>query len=141
MGKTDVGLERTPDGRKLVVARRIDASPTAAWDLLTDTRRWSDWGPSVRAVDCEPTYIEEGTTGRVRIPGGVWLPFEITACREYRWTWRVAKVPATGHFVESDGGGCRVGFELPVVGAGYAPVCARALGRIETLLAGDGSNS
>jgi hypothetical protein len=133
MGR-DIGIERTPDGRRLVVSRHVDAERDAAWDLLTDTERWTEWGPSVRAVDCKTRYIEAGTTGRVRIPGGIWVPFEITTCADYRWTWRVARVPATGHRVEEDGGGCRVGFEIPVLASGYAPVCVRALGKIEERL-------
>ncbi len=135
----DVALERTPNGRRLVVAREMAADREAAWDLLTDTHRWPDWGPSVRGVECDRRYIEAGTTGRVRVPGGLRVPFEITACAPYRWTWRIARIPATGHRVgaPADGdatGGCRVAFEVPVLAAGYAPVCLRALERIESLL-------
>lgn len=127
------GLERTPDGRRVVVAREVDARPKDAWDLLIDTERWPDWGPSVRAVECDRRYIESGTTGEVRVPGGVGLPFEITSCRDRRWTWRVARIPATGHFVDGDGQ-CRIGFEIPPLAAGYALVCGRALDHMETLL-------
>ena len=139
MGR-DIAVEGTPDGRRLVAAREIAASQDDAWDLLTDTDRWPDWGPSVRGVECDRRYIEAGTTGRVRVPGGLELPFRITACAPYRWTWRVARVPATGHRVdppagESTADRCRVGFELPVLAAGYAPVCLRALDCVESLLA------
>ena len=137
MGRTHVGLERTPDGRRLVVSRDIDASADDAWRLLTDTERWPEWGPSVRAVEAAERIITDETTGRVRLPGGLWLPFEITSCLDRRWTWTVARIPATGHFVEERDGGCRVGFELSVLAGGYAPVCARALGHIEKLLAGE----
>ena len=135
-----VQIARTPDGRRLEVARRIDADPASAWELLATPERWPEWGPSVRAVDCADERISEGTTGRVRIPGGLWIPFEITTCREPtasrpgRWGWRVAKIPATGHRVESVGKRCRVVFEIPLAAAGYAPVCSRALDRIEELL-------
>lgn len=136
---SDLTLEDTPDGRRVVVARGIATGRETAWDLLTDTDRWPEWGPSVRAVECDRRSIEAGTTGRVRVPGGFWIPFEITACRPYRWTWHVGKIPATGHRVDapargSPEEGCRVVFELPVLAAGYAPVCLRALGRIESLL-------
>jgi hypothetical protein len=74
------------------------------------------------------------------VPGGIWLPFAVATCRDYRWTWRVARVPATGHFVEpAEGikkGTCRVGFELPLYAVGYAPVCRRALDRIADLAEG-----
>jgi len=137
MGRTDIGLERTPAGRRLVVARDVDASPDAAWKLLTDTERWPEWGPSVRAVESSSRVIDGETTGRVQVPGGLWLPFEVTSCVDRRWTWRVARIPATGHFVEERPGGCRVGFELAILASGYAPVCARALGHIEELLTGE----
>jgi hypothetical protein len=137
MGNTDVGLERTPNGRRLVVSRTIDAPADDAWELLTDTERWTEWGPSVRDVDAPQRVIDGETSGRVKLPGGLWLPFEITSCVDRRWTWEVARIPATGHFVEERGDGCRVGFELSVLAGGYAPVCARALGHIERLLTGE----
>jgi len=128
-------LERTPDGRRLVVATTVDAPADRAWDLLCDTDRWPEWGPSVRAVDCEGRSIEAGRRGRVRTVGGLWLPFEITTCDRYRWTWRVASIPATGHRVDPlDEGRCRVAFELSVLAVGYAPVCRRALRRIREQL-------
>jgi hypothetical protein len=135
-------IARTPDGRRWEVDRWINVELERAWDLLVRPERWPEWGPSVRAVECAAERIESGTTGKVRAPGGLWIPFEITACRTPtdagagRWTWRVAKIPATGHRVEPQGGGCRVVFEIPLVAAGYAPVCSRALDRIETQLDG-----
>jgi hypothetical protein len=42
-------------------------------------------------------------------------------------------VAATGHRVEELEGGALVSFELPVVAAVYAPVCRRALERIDGL--------
>jgi hypothetical protein len=135
---SDIDIERTSDGRRLVVAREVAAPRDRAWELLTDTERWPEWGPSVRAVDCPSRFIQSGTRGRVQLPLGVWLPFEITACEDYRWTWRVARVPATGHRVDDAPDGCRVCFELPVLATGYAPVCQRALGTITGLLEGLG---
>jgi hypothetical protein len=125
---------QTPQGRRLVVSREIAADRETVWDVLTDTEQWPEWGPSVTAVDSSQRYIAAGTTGRVRLPGGLWVPFEITECADYRWGWRVARVPATGHRVEVTSDGCRVGFELPLYGAVYAPVCRRALARIERLV-------
>lgn len=128
-----MSIERTPDGRRLVVSRSIGASREAVWDVFRDTELWSVWGPSVRAVDCTDRYVESGTTGRVRTPVG-WVPFEVTTCDSFRWAWDVAGVPATGHRVESDGdGACRAGFEVPPLAAPYAVVCRRALRRIELL--------
>lgn len=134
-------LATTPDGRRLELYRDIDTTVDQAWDLLVDTDRWLEWGPSVRAVDCETRRIRAGSRGTVRIPGGLWLPFEIAAYSppddgtEGRWTWQVARIPATGHRVEPrPDGQTRVVFELPVVAAAYVPVCRRALGRIQSIL-------
>ncbi|WP_436903123.1 SRPBCC family protein [Halovenus halobia] len=135
-----MNLANTPDGRRLEVDRTIPVAPERAWELLVTPEWWPEWGPSVRAVDCDAERIEAGTTGRVRIPGGLWIPFEITDCRAPtdqragRWTWRVAKIPATGHRVEPEPEGCRVVFEIPLAAAGYAVVCSRALARIEKRL-------
>lgn len=136
-----MNLARTPDGRRLEVDRKISVAPERAWRLLVTPARWPQWGPSVRAVDCDGERITAGTTGRVRVPGGLWIPFEITGYRDLsetgggRWTWRVGKIPATGHRVEPAGEDCRVVFEVPLAAAGYAVVCSRALDRIEKLLA------
>jgi hypothetical protein len=136
VSRTETTVERTPDGRRVVVAREVDAPPDAAWDVLVSTRRWPDWGPSVTAVR-GPERIGPGSTGEVRIAGvGLWVPFEVTAfdADARRWTWDVARVPATGHRVEAVGADrCRVAFEIPVLAAGYAPVCRRALSRIARL--------
>ena len=131
-----VAIERTPDGRRLCVNRSIRAPRDDAWDLLVDTEQWPAWGPSVSAVESSDRYIETGTTGRVKTPVGVWVPFEIASCADYRWTWRVARIPATGHRVDGDENSCRVVFEIPLLAAGYAPVCQRALDRIERTLTG-----
>ncbi|MFC6722211.1 SRPBCC family protein [Halobacteriaceae archaeon SHR40] len=133
-------VARTRDGYRLEISRDIDAEPIAAWELLVEPRRWPEWGPSVRAVDCDDDRIQAGSTGRVRLPGGLWLPFEIEAYTELageqpgHWRWRVAKIPATGHRVESSGVKTRVVFEIPLAAAGYAPVCHRALDRIESIV-------
>jgi hypothetical protein len=126
--------ERTPDGRRVVVDRVVDADPESVWTLLVDTEHWPDWGPSVSAVRSSDRVIEAGTTGEVQVAGGPWVPFEIETCADRRWTWRVAEIPATGHRVERvDDGRSRVVFEIPLLAAGYAVVCERALDRIAAL--------
>lgn len=111
---------------------RVDAS--VAWNVLVDTSRWADWGPSVTAVDTPDVRLRAHTTGRVRTALGVWLPFKVTAFEDGRsWAWTVAGVPATTHSVETAPGGCRVTFGVPVLAAPYALVCRTALRRIERL--------
>ena len=143
----DTAIERTPDGRRIVVARTIDAPTEIVWSILTDTDRWPEWGPSIAAVDCPDRFIQDGSRGHVEtvgpgalfsgLPdGGLRVPFRVTSCADRRWTWRIAGVPATGHRVESWGENCRAAFEIPLPAAAYAPVCRRALVAIERLACG-----
>jgi hypothetical protein len=134
-----VGVERTPTGRVIAVSRVVDTPADDVWRLLTDTTRWPDWGPSVAEVDCPIRFVEAGTSGRLRVAGlGLWVPFRIDACidedDEKRWSWTVARIPATGHRVDALGEQCRVTFEVPLLAAGYVPVCRRALDRIAELV-------
>jgi hypothetical protein len=126
----DTRIECTPDGRRLVVADEMHASAAAVWRAFRDTRRWPDWGPTVRAVDCADRYVECGATGHVAAVGGLRLPFEVTGCADGRWTWDVARLPATGHRVH-DGDGTVAAFEVPPAAAPYAVVCRRALARLD----------
>ncbi|MFB6360964.1 MAG: SRPBCC family protein [Halobacteriales archaeon] len=133
----ELALEHTPDGYRLVVSRPIDATPESVWDLFVDTSRWPDWGPTVSDVECPNQRIETGATGRVKTVAGVWVPFVVTACADFRWTWRIGPLPATGHRVDSDGQQCRAAFEVPLYAVPYVPVCRRALRTIDAIAAGD----
>lgn len=134
-----IRLRRTPEGRRIVVARTVEAPAERAWDLLTDTQRWPDWGPSVSAVECDDRVIRTGSRGRIRTRFGGWLPFAITFYEPYRWTWRVASVPATGHQVDSEGDArCRVAFDVLLWAPFYVPVVVVALRRIARLLESEG---
>ncbi|MFH5799281.1 SRPBCC family protein [Haladaptatus sp. CMAA 1911] len=132
---SDVRVERGPTGRHIAVSRPTAAPPDRVWSVLTDTSEWPTWGPSVTDVECTDRVIRVGSTGRVRTPFGIWVPFEITACEAFRWTWSVAGVPATGHRVEALETGSRIVFELPLLAAGYVPVCRRALETVDRLAA------
>ncbi|MEZ5583478.1 MAG: SRPBCC family protein [Candidatus Competibacteraceae bacterium] len=117
------------------VEQVIDAPPDTVWTLLTDTHRWPQWGPSVRAVQCAERYIGGGSSGRVLTTLGFWAPFVITDFDEARyWSWRVFGIPATGHQVNPLGENrCRLVFEIPIVAAPYAAVCKVAMQRIAQL--------
>jgi hypothetical protein len=150
-----VRVERGSSGRRYAVSREYDASPAAAWALLANTEHWSTWGASVSAVRPPAEPIREGLTGEVQVFSGPWVPFELDrvdvneAEGVRRWTWSVARIPATGHRVEGferdgterdgtgiDGGerGCRVVFEVPLLAGGYVPVCQRALDHLADAL-------
>jgi hypothetical protein len=136
---TQLQVTSTPDGRRLEASQVVSAPADVAWEYLVDTKRWPEWSLTISAVESSDRRIRAGTTGRVRVPG-VWLPFEVTSCADRRWTWRVARMSATGHRVEDLGNGrSRFVFELPLRGAGYAPVCLRALERLDRLLDEEGT--
>jgi uncharacterized protein YndB with AHSA1/START domain len=133
---TSVRLARTPDGRRLVVSRVVDADPARAWRLLCDAARWPEWSPSVRGVATSDRHVVAGTSGRLRLAGvPVAVPFRVDAVGDRRWTWRVAGVPATGHAVTDAGdGGARVAVEVPPLAAAYVPACVVALRRFARLV-------
>ena len=121
---------------RLNVGKLLDFAPNMVWDLLTDTDKWTSWGPTLKEVDCRERFIRKGSNGKVLTIFGCWLPFVIT---EYKhasfWDWEVASLRATGHRVESiESGGCKLWFEVPIIAAPYAFICQLALRRIETLL-------
>ena len=109
------------------------------WDIITDTTRWVEWGPSITAVDCKDRYIQKGSRGRVKTAIGLWVHYKITAFDEGKyWYWSVFGIPATGHRVEPQGDSiCRLIFEMPILAAPYAFVCKSALKRIARLLEKD----
>ncbi len=115
--------------------RGIDASDAVAWDLLTDTTRWPEWGPTVRSVELDGDALHAGARGTVTTVAGLNLPFEITVFEPPgRWAWRVAGLPATDHRVEPEGEErCRVGFGVPVAAAPYLAVCRIATARLAQL--------
>lgn len=118
----------------ITVSRYVASEPRTVWDLLVDTSRWAEWGPSVTAVDPPHARIDANTEGRVRSPLGFWIPFTVTEVDEGRtWSWKVAGIPATSHSVRQAPGGCTVSFGVPLPAAPYALICRRALRRIERL--------
>ena len=123
-------------GSQLSISRVVNASSQEAWDLLTDTRKWRQWGPTVIAADCADRYIRKGALGRVQILSGQWLQFVITEYEHHHyWHWKVASISATGHRVDDlDTCKCRIAFELPILWAPYIIVCWVALKRIAGML-------
>jgi uncharacterized protein YndB with AHSA1/START domain len=119
----------------LDISRVLNASPETVWKLITDTRRWPEWGLSVKAVECAEARIRKGSTGWVQTALGLWVVFRVTEFEEGRyWAWRVSGVPATGHRIEPlELVRCRLTFEVPTIAAPYALVCHMALDRIARL--------
>ena len=117
------------------VSRIINASAEALWDLLTDTTRWTEWGPSIQQVQSEERYIRAGSVGRVKTVLGIWAPFVIIEWenRQY-WSWRVFNIRATGHRVETiKANRCKLIFEVPFWAVPYAFICNMAAKRVAHL--------
>ncbi|MCG6929842.1 MAG: SRPBCC family protein [Desulfofustis sp.] len=124
------------ENSRLVIGLTIRCPVHEAWRVLTDTRAWPRWGPSVVQVACERRFIGPGSEGRVRTRLGFWVPFTITDYRERQyWSWRIGGFPATGHRLEGkDDGTCVVAFDMPWWACPYLLVCRIALGRIKDML-------
>ena len=98
------------------------------------------WGPTVTEARLDVgrrTSLAPDSTGRVRTPLGVWLPFTVTQWHDdgarRAWSWRVVGVPATSHEVVADGSACRVRFGVPLWAPAYLPVVELALRRIRAI--------
>ena len=129
------------------VSRRVAAPTEDVWALLTDTTKWPAWGPSITGVEPATARLTAGpaagtgsgglapgSRGTVRTVLGAALPYTVTAFEPGRyWAWSVAGIPATGHRVIPQDGGCLVTFTVPWWAPAYLPVCALALRRIERL--------
>lgn len=122
--------------KRFRISAEIAAPAAAVWELLADTRRWPEWGPSIRKVESRPPRIRSGAVGRVQTVLGPWLRFEVTSFAEGRsWDWKVAGAAATGHEVVALGPDrCRVTFTVPWIAAPYAVVVAAALRRVRAIV-------
>ncbi len=117
------------------VNKKIDAPLERVWEILTDTRQWPAWGPSVLRVDSPQRYICSGLQGRLKTAVGIWVSFEITNCEApVFWDWKVAGFAATGHRLKKlNKNSCELNFELPFAAFPYALICRQAANRIARL--------
>lgn len=128
-------LRRT--SRRFAVGLRTNLPAETLWAVLSDTRLWPKWGPSVTRVEVEGTnfFVHEGMRGRVRTVLGRTFPFEIDAVKPgIAWSWRVGGARATGHKVIAHGPDAAwIVFTMPWWALFYAPVCLWAAKRIARL--------
>jgi hypothetical protein len=117
------------------VALIIRAPSHEVWNLLVDTSRWAEWGPSIRAVECFDRLLTPLSAGRIKTVLGFSVPFAVSHFKPGKaWSWRVLGIPATTHSVESLGKNlCRLFFGVPIVAFPYLPICLMAIRRIAEL--------
>ena len=121
--------------KELGTAIEIAAPVPIVWDLLTEFDHWPAWGTSIRRVESASRRVAPGVTGRAQTILGFWVPFEITdVVANDSWHWRVAGVPATGHFVSPIGPDrCRVQFTVAWALAPYLVAMRMSLGRLKRM--------
>jgi hypothetical protein len=113
----------------------IAAPVNTVWPLLAEFCWWPNWGPTVRKVVAESTSVAPGVRGLIQTPIGIWVPFEITSVEPgSSWTWTVAGIRATGHYVTEMGSRCtRVDFTVSGWFAPYVVVLHAGLRRLKEL--------
>jgi hypothetical protein len=114
-----------------------DASPEAAWELLSRPSAWPAWAPHVRgAVGLGAGEVVEGARGFVRLLGVIPVPAHITEKVPGRsWSWRVAPGLVMHHRVVPRETGCAVAVDLegpltPLLAPTYGPVIQHMLNRL-----------
>ncbi len=111
-----------------------DAPPAAAWRLMAEPARWSQWAPHLRgAWRLGSPEVEPGARGAARLLGVVPVPATVTgksvAGPVRWWSWRVGPVELMHRVGPRAGGGSIVGVDMrapaPVEAAlrvSYGPV-------------------
>jgi hypothetical protein len=118
------------------VGLQVNAAAEEVWQILVDTSRWVEWGPSIRGVESTDRFLTALSSGRVRTLLGFSVPFAVTRFEPGRtWSWRVFGIPATTHTVESLGANrSRLLFGVPLIAFPYLLVCHVAMKRIDALI-------
>ena len=97
------------------------ATADEAWRRFTTPATWSSWAPLIRDVDASDDVLAVGTTGRVHVPPGVAVDFEVTRVdpRLRSWSWRAGRGPAAAtmdhHVLPAPGGASRAQAKLEQV--------------------------
>ena len=114
------------------------ATPEVAWGRYHRVAAWPTWSPQISRVEADAERIALGVTGRVFLPGGLGLPFTVTAvnaqARSWSWVVRLGLVSLTlSHEVHAHprGSATSLVMEGPeVVLLAYAPLAWVALTRL-----------
>jgi hypothetical protein len=115
------------------------AEPQVAWDRYLEPARWSSWSPQIRSVTSSDDRLVTGTSGQVRGPLGLAVPFVVDAVDEAArtWSWTVRPGPLVlrlHHGVRPAAAGGSLTWLVvegpaPVV-LGYLPLAGLALRRL-----------
>jgi uncharacterized membrane protein len=134
-------MNETTKTIRIAHAIDVSASPEAAWAVVADYSRDTEWRTGVRSMTVEPPgSLEEGavTIEELRFAGKTYRNVgEITALepgRELRWrTTQGADADGRRRVTARADGRCRISLELTVRPTGadrlFAPVLARMLAR------------
>lgn len=123
-----------------VLTAESTAAPEAAWSLIAEPRRWSQWAPHLRgAWNLGTPEVEAGRLGAAKLLGIVPVPARILDVDPGRaWTWRVGPLTLV-HAVDPRPSGSRVSMILdgpaPIVLA-YAPVVQLLTNRLAAVAQG-----
>ncbi len=118
------------------VGLTVEVPSDAVWDILVDTARWPEWGPTVRAVACPDRFLTPRSRGRIRTVLGFSVPFVVLRFEPGKaWSWSINGIPATTHTVERLGPRrSRLFFGVPIPAFPYLAVCLVAIWRIAALV-------
>jgi hypothetical protein len=97
-----------------------DAPPSAAWALMAEPARWSQWAPHLRgAWRLGSPEVEPGARGAARLLGVVPVPATVTGKSVAGvggtvswWSWRVGPVELIHRVGPRAGGGSVVGVDM-----------------------------
>jgi hypothetical protein len=106
------------------------------WNILVDTSRWAEWGPSILAVECSDRFLTTHSKGRIKTVLGFSVPFAVTRFQQGKsWSWTILRVPVTTHTVESLGASrSRLVFGVLLPVFPYLLICLIAIRRIAELI-------
>ena len=119
---------------------RSAADPAAAWALMAEPGRWSEWAPHIRgAWGLGSPEVRSRAVGAVRLLGFVPVPARIVAKRAGRmWAWRVGPAVLVHRVEPARGAGCVVAIDMQAhppaleaaLAASYGPVVDALLRRL-----------
>lgn len=125
-----------------MATRRLEAigtaSPEVAWGRYLQIEAWPTWSPQISRVTASAERLGVGVTGRVYLPGGLGLPFTVTAvnaqARSWSWVVRLGLVKLTmNHEVHAHTRGSATSLVLEgpdVVLLAYVPLAWVALHKL-----------